>query len=300
MKFDNNNFRENSYRSLTLLEILLSNLLRNLPIKNGKHRLLDLWFPKTWNETETNVSLRFHGFKLRVNIDELVGWHFAMLRSFDPEVAEALYKSVDDDGEQVFWDVGANKCFCSFAISFLFPKAKIVAIEPQNSLRETNLFNLAQTSQNRFEYYQVGIGEKREQLELVIPENNKGRATLHASSFGENDQKEIIEIVTASDIANQSKFGWPTMVKIDVEGHELAVIESLSEALEKKICKAIVFENHFRETDNFEGIKEIADNFGYSIYAIKKSVFATKLMKTTILVEGVTDYVMITNAHEDS
>ena len=284
-----------SVRSLTFLESFLSLLLRNLPIKNGKHRLLDKLFPRAWSKSGKEVYLRYRGVKLRISIDELVGWHFAILHSFDPEVVESLYMSSKNDGEHVFWDIGANKCFCAFEFSFLFPNAKIVAIEPQSTLREDNLYNLEKTSHGRFEYYQFGIGEKEEKLELIIPNDNVGRATLHASAVSENDRTEIIEIVTAEKIVRKSKFGWPTLVKIDVEGHELAVIRSLSEALEKGICEAIVFENHFSQKDNFVGIQDIACRLDYSIYAISKSVFNTKLDKTAHLIEGVTDYVMLKN-----
>ena len=104
--------KNSKFRSLTCLEQLLSILLRNLPIKNGKHRLLDKSFPKSWSKSGKDVYLKYRGARLRLNIDELVGWHFAMLHSFDPEVIEALNMSASNSDGQVFWDIGANKCFC--------------------------------------------------------------------------------------------------------------------------------------------------------------------------------------------
>lgn len=121
-------------RSLTVSELLLSILLRMLPIENGKHRLLDMYFPKAWNKSGKEVFVKYRDVKLRINIDELIGWRFAILELFDPEVSEILHRISKDDNEQVFWDIGANKYMCSYDFSYLLPNAKIVAIEPQTSL----------------------------------------------------------------------------------------------------------------------------------------------------------------------
>ncbi len=86
-----------------------------------------------------------------------------MLRSFDPEVVATLYEVASHDEHPVFWDIGANKCACSYEISQLLPTAKIVAIEPQPALRDANVFNLMNTCPGRFEYVQAGIGERCEQ-----------------------------------------------------------------------------------------------------------------------------------------
>ncbi len=230
-----------------------------------------------------------------MRLDELVGWHFAMLRSFDPEVTATLFKAASRDEQTVFWDIGANKCACSFEISHLLPAAKIVAIEPQRSLREINMSNLQRTSPGQFEYVQAGIGERNEQKQLVIPRENGGGASLHCDAINSDDRTETIDIVTAGRVAARSKYGWPTLVKIDVEGHELAVIRSLSEAIEKRICRAIVFENHANEEKSFSGIREIAEQNGYSIYAIRKSLLRTTLSKTGQTIEGATDYLMVRN-----
>lgn len=280
-------------RSLSVGEKLFSMALRSLPIKHGKHRILDRLSPKPWVHGVADVYLWYHGSELQIKIDDLVGWHFAMLRSFDPEVVELLCKTASRDTDHVFWDIGANKGACSYAISTGLPTAKIVAIEPQCGLKETNISNLEQICGGRYEYFQHGIGVREEELELVIPQDNAGKATLHAQGVHSGDRTEKIHIVTAQSIVELSDFGWPTLVKIDVEGHEAIVIESLYEALDRGICEAIVFENHFYEAENFQVIKKIADRAGYSIFGIMKSVFATKIVPANCVLDGVTDYVMV-------
>jgi FkbM family methyltransferase len=278
-------------RSFTLKERLLSRILKILPIKHGKHRLLHLTFPFSRKSDPSIVSFMFEGSPVTIDIGDLVGWHFAMLGSFDPEVVEILLRAATHS--DVYWDIGANKGACCYPIAARLSTAKIVAIEPQLKLRHHNQINLTSVCPNRFEYYAVGIGEKEEMLSLTIPTDNLGKATLRPNTIEEGAGKETVQIVTAKTIHDQSKFGWPTLVKIDVEGYELEVISSLKPALRTGFCKIIVFENHLHEIENFLAIKEIAKEHRYEIYGITKNIFATNLVRTEELLSSVTDYAMV-------
>ncbi len=216
-----------------------------------------------------------------------------MVRSFDLEVTETLVKAADPDSEHVFWDVGANKGACSYSISALLPQAKIVAIEPQSALKANNLYNLNQICPDRFEYFQYGISTEELTLELFIPDNNAGKASLHIDHAGVNDRVEHIQIITAQSLVDQSKYGWPTLVKIDVEGHEPMVIESLRPALEQQACQAVVFECLPSDSKNFKNIESIAEKTGYAIFGIAKSVLSTSLVPTHSPISGINDYVIV-------
>jgi FkbM family methyltransferase len=280
-----------SFRSLTTAERLLSRGLRMLPIRHGKHRLLDRILPQPLGAPGCTVLTEYHGARLRIDIDDLVGWHFAMLRSFDPEVSEVIV-SAAGSGEEVFWDVGANKGACSYAIAAALPRAKIVAIEPQARLAVNLVHNLQQVCPDRFEHYGVGISTTEETANLIIPGGNRGQATLHPGKVHADGASESVQLVTASTVAQRSKFGWPTLVKIDVEGHEPDVIESLTPALERKACKAIVFESHFGEREAFSAISARVTACGYDVFGILKTPFATRLVRATSQIPRVADYVI--------
>lgn len=284
---------ESEVRRLSLGESLLSLLLRAIPIKHGKHRLLDMISPKAWSRSVMSVTFSFKRYKVFINPNDLVGWHFLVLRSFDPEVTEVLEKACDPRVKEIFWDIGANKgaCFCSLATRL--PLLNVVAIEPQDKLLENNIRNLESICPDRYEYVRAGVGEEEAYLTLVIPDANLGKASLHIQSRGPNDEAEVIKIQTASQIADNSRFGWPTIIKIDVEGHESQVFRSLQPCIDSKMCKIIVFENHESEEEAFETIKSIIEPNGYKIYGICKSPWATKLVRAREQLVGVTDYAVI-------
>lgn len=280
-------------RRLSLSETLLSLLFRALPIKHGKHRLLDLFAPNVWDKSGKSVSLSIQGHEVVIDPNDLVGWHFAMIRSFDPEVVEILEKACTLEEREVFWDIGANKgtCFCDLAVKL--PSLRIVAIEPQAALSTQNISNLESICPGRYEYVQAGLGDEEAELTLTIPRDNLGRASLHVKQSSSDDYHETIKIRLASQIVESSEFGWPTVAKIDVEGHEPQVFRTLAPCFATKTCKAIVFENHKSERKAFDSIREITVPHGYELFGISKFPWSTKLVPTKEQLSKVTDYAVI-------
>lgn len=289
------NVDDESYRSLTPVERVVATALRLLPLKHGKHRLLDHLLPKPVGIAESTVATVYHGRSLRIDIDDLVGWHFAMLGSFDPEVTEVLVAASGAVNE-VFWDVGANKGACSYAVAVALRNCRIVAIEPQRQLAANLVHNLGQVCPNRFEHHPVGLSTSESRKELTIPDGNRGRATLHPDRMCASGTSEIIHLVTATSLEASSNFGWPTLVKIDVEGHEAEVIESLRPCIASRHCRAIVFENHTAERSAFARISKLARENAYRVFGIGKTPFSTRLAPAETQLCGITDYVMTSPA----
>lgn len=278
---------------MSTAESVLSALLRALPVKHGRHRLLDKIKPEHWSDTTTLVKTPYKGHELLMDADDLVGWHFLMLKSFDPEVSEVLCAVGVASERQVMWDVGANKGACAYAVATALPRCQVVLIEPQATLTDLLEHNMRELAPGRFELHAVGVGVKEETLELIIPGDNKGRASLVLDVGSEDSRKVMVQIQTAQQIASASAFGWPTLVKIDVEGFEPQVFESLKPALTARDCEAIVFENHAHQNDAFRQIFGIVQPRGYRVFAILKSPFATRLQACEAIVPAANDYVII-------
>lgn len=280
-------------RAMSVSESALSALLRALPLKHGQHRLLDKIKPEHWPNTTTVVKTPYKGHELLMDVDDLVGWHFLMLKSFDPEVPEVLCAVGEASDRQVMWDIGANKGACAFAVATALPRSQVVLIEPQVPLTDLLYHNMRELAPGRFEIHAVGVGVKEEALELLIPDENKGRASLVLDIGTETCRKVIVHIQTAQQIVSRSAFGWPTLVKIDVEGFEPQVFESLAPALTVRACEAIVFENHPWQIDAFGQILGAVQPCGYRVFAIRKSPFTTQLQACESVVPAATDYAVI-------
>jgi FkbM family methyltransferase len=283
-------------RQLTIGEAALSWCLRHLPIKHGTHRLLDRICPKP-RASEGVVACDFHGKTLAIDISDLVGWHFVMLRGFHPEVVETIVRFADKDAEEVFWDIGANKGPSSYQVAHTLPKCRIVAVEPQKDLIPNLSANLQVVAEERADVFPVGIGEKSEISFLYVPRDNTGAASLLPPvEFPLESNGLEVRIETAEWVERNSRFGWPTLVKIDVEGFEPNVIKSLVPAFRSGLIKCCVFECRESEKGGFEQIRESVVRFGYKTYAVRKSIFSTWLEETSKPVNHATDYALVRSA----
>lgn len=289
------NVFHNKPRKPSLLEMVLSYILRGLPIKHGAHRILDRLRPTRWGTASSLVELKYSGSLIKMDISDLVGWHFFILKSFDPEVTEIIVKFSAGDHSDVFWDIGANKGACSYQVASSLPLAKIVAIEPQQVMKSLLENNLNILARGRHQIMSVGVGEIPGYFKIVIPCGNRGRASLVHNDSNDQNITEEIQIITAEDIRKQSGYGWPTLIKIDVEGFEPSVIKSLEGAFKCRKVRSCVFECHPTEINGFEAIRASTEKFGYRIFAITKTAFTTGLIPVLSLVSGSTDYVIVRN-----
>ena len=285
--------KELACRAMSTAESVLSALLRVLPLKHGRHRLLDKIKPVHWACTTTVVKTPYKGRELVMDVDDLVGWHFLMLKSFDPEVSEVLCAVGEASQRQLLWDIGANKGACAYAVATALPRSQVVLIEPQAGLTDLLQHNMQQLAPGRFEVHAVGIGARQETLELAIPGDNKGRASLVFDVGAEACRKVMVQICTAQQVESRSAFGWPTLVKIDVEGFEPQVFESLAPALGSREIEAIVFENHAEQEHAFAAIRGTVQQHGYKLFAIRKGPFSTQLQACEAIVPTATDYAVI-------
>jgi FkbM family methyltransferase len=280
-------------RQLTVLESCFSHALRMLPLKHGAHRILDRMKPAPWVRGSPLVDVPYRGHRIQMDVSDLVGWHFLMLRNFDPEVTEVLKRFSSEEGDDVFWDVGANKGACSYEIATALPNAKIVAIEPQQGLQALLSKNLAVVAPGRHVVCPVGIGESPGTFEMFIPHGNAGAATMVPTRRGVRGRVEVVRVSTAEVVRQLSEYGWPTLVKIDVEGFEPSVVRSMVPAFAVRRVRCCVFECHPSEAVAFATIRACTERHGYRVHAIRKTAFATALVPAPQLLPGSTDYAIV-------
>jgi FkbM family methyltransferase len=279
-------------RKPTLAEHGLSLLFRLLPVKHGAHRLLDRLRPAAWVKGPSMVDVPYRGHTVQIDVSDLVGWHFLVMRNFDPEITEVLRRFACRDGMDVFWDIGANKGALSYEMAASLPRCRIVAVEPQRCMTSLLQENLETLARGRHEVFAVGIGEIPGTFELVIAPENRGCASL-TTAKRDGSLVEHVAIVTADTVRRQSRYGWPTVVKIDVEGAEAAVIRSLRPAFKARHIRCCVFECHASQEWCFQQIRSATESFGYGLYAITKTPFSTRLVSAARLVRAATDYALI-------
>jgi len=139
-------------------------------------------------------------------------------------------------------DVGANGGQSAVAFAFLLPEVQIVSFEPNPALWP-DLDFIARLLGARFSFRKTGLGPQDDTITLQVPHLGKlpitTRASLSAEAAAEHQERlrrevgrdvslQPVEVqVTTFDSHNLD----PDIVKIDVEGYELQVLEGMKETL---------------------------------------------------------------------
>jgi FkbM family methyltransferase len=215
------------------------------------------------------VDTIIKGTKMEVDISDNIGKSIARFGFYDLSVTELLFQILQPDYFCI--DVGANIGFTTMIFSHgIGPNGKVFAFEPNRKLLErlykntiisnnVSLFPFALSNQN-------GLGE------LIIPFGfNSNHGIGYVKENPEINSKEFesisIEIKKLDDILPVSQF--IDVMKIDVEGHELKVLQGAYNLLSEKRIRHIVYEDHLSYPSE---VSDYLINFGYSIYRIEKKM----------------------------
>lgn len=147
--------------------------------------------------------------------------------AFESETA-VISDLVDNiHSDDIFWDVGANVgVFTCFAAKEIADGADIVAFEPHPGIRsylETNIER--NTPESRIIPY--GLSDETETQEL----SEIGMAAHTVAETDDHDTIDI-ELLTAETAVERHAIPRPTVVKLDIEGAELAALHGFGPILD--------------------------------------------------------------------
>jgi FkbM family methyltransferase len=185
-----------------------------------------------------------------------------------PIVEEFLTALNSDD---TFYDIGANVgTYTCFAAAELGP-SRTVAFEPEpenaNRLEE----NLARNDLDA-EVIQVALSDTDGTVDLSLTGDEAGEGE---HSIATNDGGQTLEVKTArgDSILEKRKLPKPTVVKIDVEGAELSVLQGLRETLDEN-CRLIFVELHTEKIRRFDvgpsEVKTFLTEVGFEVTEISQ------------------------------
>jgi FkbM family methyltransferase len=218
------------------------------------------------------------GLSLRVSRMDNVARSVDRLGVHDLVVTEAIWRLVHW-GETTI-DVGANVGYMTLAmIARMRDAGRVFSFEPHPVLYGEFRGNVA-SARNR--YPNVEVIELREALSdtrgtawLSHPpgfEDNRGLAAI-AARDGENARGHEVSTRRLDDYADELG-AKVALAKIDVEGHEPAVLRGARGLLERGVIHHIILEEHGTyptESSRF------LESLGYSIFFLERTLFKPRL-----------------------
>jgi FkbM family methyltransferase len=167
-----------------------------------------------------------YGLRLRVHTNDVIGRHLYKYRRYEPEVTRTLLQTVRLEPGDVVLDVGANIGWYSLVLARAAPPGvDILAFEPDPDNFALLQANLASNGARSVTPVRAAAGPAANRERLYrYDHGNAGRHSLLPIHGGESVD---VDTVRLDDAWDQQGFGDRPLrlIKIDVEGYELAALQ---------------------------------------------------------------------------
>jgi len=216
------------------------------------------------------------GLTITCNTNEDVGRSIAHYGVYDLLVTEVIHRLLRSGGIAV--DVGANVGHMTGAMAKCSgPSGCVVCFEPCTQTRDMLYANVRRWGKDRrlspIEVRPVAVSRNKGKAALTVGQDfelNQGTASLEAAD--DRTEAEVVPTVTLDDEwAERSPID---LIKIDVEGHEMAVFEGSQTLLSSKHIRNIVFEEHRPWPSPAQ---TLLLDYGYSIFRLTRTISRLKL-----------------------
>lgn len=224
------------------------------------------------------------GLPIRIRPYDMIGSAIFRTGVYDLCVTEVLWRLLDEAETAV--DAGANiGQMTSIMAKRVADKGRVLSFEPHPQIFQELAANVAiwQTLPNagKIETYEMGLSNETGVANLHTTfefVQNRGTASLETDR--ENmAQESVTDFVSIDQLENiiESNINIGVM-KLDVEGHELALLEGSSRLLTAHRIRDIVFEekNYYPSP-----VTDLLEQVGYKIFSIEQGPLAIRVLPAT-------------------
>ena len=209
--------------------------------------------------------------KIRVRCNDAIGHSICTYGVYDLVLTEAILRLLDR-GEMAL-DIGTNIGYAACVMAFRTgAEGRIVCFEASSAVFADLTRNVESWSceerLGKIEAHHCGVSSHTGTAQLNVPSEfrmNRGVATLQDDRrdvLGSSEEVRIVDL--DSWLRSDVKVG---LMKIDVEGHELAVLEGASALLSSGRVRDIIFEEHAKYRSRAQALLESA---GYQLFRLSR------------------------------
>ena len=245
-----------------------------------------------------NLPLGFFRFLLnkslvRVKIDDI---HYVFVRpgTTDMDVFSEIFinkeLNVDFGNPEFIIDAGAHVGFSAISLAILYPKAKILAVEPEAANFELLCKNTRKY--DNISCINAGLWSHNAKLEIKDREcDNWNFIVSEVESPGVNS----IEALSITEILKRYKRNRIDVLKMDIEGSEIEVLSTSIEWMNSVGVLVIELHDRFRS-----GCKSALENaimpFSFEIESVgEKQILRNKSRNTSIALRILNQYALNSN-----
>lgn len=204
-----------------------------------------------------------------------IGWHIGFFGSYEPELRDIMRIVLPPDAIAV--DVGANVGWHTLLMARLVgPRGRVLAVEPNPSVREHLLRNVALNRLAQVEVMDCALADAPGMLNFVAPDaGDPASASGHVVLQDNAKSGSIcVEAGTLDIIAAQKQLDRIDLLKIDAEGFEWPVLQGAEKTI-ARFRPSIIFEFDqayaVRGGESAALFAEFFERHGYRLFAVGRN-----------------------------
>ena len=212
---------------------------------------------KQSNTQEVKTSV---GFSIKIKTNDAVGKAIYDFGVYELAVSELIYRLIDKNS--ICIDGGANVGFMSLLMAKRANLGKVYSFEASPEIGEILVNNAYRL--NDFKNIDIrlkGLSNEKTKLRFKINNYNSGESKVTNT---DDYDIEVDGVLLDEEIPPSEKI---CLFKLDVEGHELQVLEGAENLLSKHKISHIIYEDHQGYPSN---VSDLLEKHGYKILKLNK------------------------------
>lgn len=261
----------------------LASVVRKLKTVKVGHRITDSAIA-AWmcGEGVATAELRY-GARAIVFLNDYVGRAMYLWGEHDPRITSVL-EAVLGPGDTVL-DIGANFGVVGlFACKKVGEEGKVHFFEPQPAIAQCLRKSMLINGYRQAVIHECALSNRSGSAEMAVIEvGNLGRTSMVSEDQQLPGERIHVRVENAGEFVRALDCRQVSLIKIDVEGHEGVVLESMRDWMQDQKPGVVLFECHLGK-DGFwsENVVTLLAGMGYEFLAYdQKKYWSTQLYRVT-------------------
>jgi len=205
-----------------------------LPWGAGQYRLAQPYSARErWPEGSFEIQKMVTGARFRLDLNDRVQIMAYLLRDYAPDLVQCILDNLPYGG--TFVDVGGHVGMVSLTVAVCRPDVAVHAFEPNPKNAASWRYNQILNGAKSARLTEVGLSDHQGTATLAIPSDSGSGMILEGGAMS-------VPITTLDQYCDDNGVERIDIMKIDVQGHEPAVLQGAMGLLRKGAIRAIICE----------------------------------------------------------